>query len=413
MMISPASANKRTLTRQFDHIILTGDQCPDISGKPISNYGLFVLKDGAMVPIPFQIDEVHGTDKNGEFAYTHGKKATKDEDKGLFDANDQLVFMARDLGDQIVQKEMIDKSAQSFTEIAVTDGDTSKIAWAYLICFPKSPVRSEIDYVNYYPDKRQIIAWNYRTEFNKKFLATPSGYAFGKRIGGEEIDRMDRAKVRINAKSVINIKRSEENVKVKALGYIDGPVRVIIQTKRTMPLVLGIPGTKTKDKDFFYYANANFSFKVDFPIKPSKINIKIVDDFIKCKGWTFYSSNNPNGHVIDGIMDQSDKNLDLSPYKWGVLSSDKVAFWSRSFTPPGCPVKVHQYFNDDLTAKDKMEDSPGEVPGIGFEFKEGWEDANDLPIEFRLVHFFTEAYKPGAEQDIVNVHDNPLKVSVK
>lgn len=98
IIVSPASANIRTLARQFNHIIITGDKCSGMTGQPISNYGLFVLKDGAIVPIPFQIDEVIGVDKNREFVYTHGKKKTQDEDKGVFDANDQLVFMARDLG---------------------------------------------------------------------------------------------------------------------------------------------------------------------------------------------------------------------------------------------------------------------------------------------------------------------------
>ena len=130
-----------------------------------------------------------------------------------------------------------------------------------------------------------------------------------------------------------------------------------------------------------------------------------------CKGCTFYSSTNPEGHVINGAMDDSDQKVSLSPFAWSVLSNDKLAFWSRCLAPPGCPVKPELYFMDDQFKSDPLEDVKGETPGVGLFFKGDWKAVDDYPLEFRIIHFFTGKYSPGDEKDIVNIHDHPLEIS--
>jgi len=110
--------------------------------------------------------------------------------------------------------------------------------------------------------------------------------------------------------------------------------------------------------------------------------------------------------------DKSGKKLDLSPWRWSVVSDDKLAFWSQYIAPPGCPVEPQLYFNDDAKAIDELEYVPGELPGTGYIFEKGWKKVENFPVEFRLTHYFTKAYKPGDEKEILNLRDNPLKIEV-
>lgn len=406
-----ASTNvKKTLKRNMDPVVITGDQCLNIVGQRISNYGLYSLKKGKLLPIPFQIDEIN--DK-GLFVLTREKGKTYDRDKRYFDLNDQLVFMARDTGDRIKDTSILKKVATACIEITIIDPITSEEGWVYLVTSQILLSPSTVDYTNYDHENMQVVALNYITKFNKKFPVVAAKYAFWKNIGGDGTDLIDRVKVRITMKKIFTMKRTEEDIKVKEIGYIDGPVRVIIHTANTTPLILGIPASKTRQNTLYYYAHTDFPFVVHFPVTPSQFNTVIIDDFINCRGWTFYSSTNPGGHILDGVMDESDKQLDLSPWDWSVITNGKLSFWSRCIYPPKCPVKAYLYFKDDMDIRDKLEDITGELPGLGYDFKEGWDKVTDTPIEFRLIHFYTKAYIPGNEKEIINVHDHPLKISVK
>ncbi len=407
-----ASGEKeKSLNRKMDPVVVSGEQCRSLMGKAINSYGLYAFQKEKLVLIPFQIDEL---DKKGNFVLTGGKKKYYDEDKEHFDSNDQLVFMAKDTGDRVMPGKVLPEGATGCIEITVVDPVTTDKGWVYLITFPTPPNRSTIDYVTYKVEEKKIKAWNYSVVFDKKHTVVAKDYIFNKRIGGDGKDFLDRVKLRITMQLFVTLKRTEKDVKVKELGYIDGPVRVIVRTLNKTPLFLGMSAAKTKQSTFYYFAYADFPFAVDLLIIPSYFHIYVIDDFLDFKGWTFFSDKNPDGHIIDGIMEDSDKKLDLSPWQWTAVSGEKLAFWSRVLYPKGCPVKAHLYFKDDMTGLDKLEDRAGELPGTGYYFKgEGWDKVEKFPIEFRFLHFFTKAYAKGDEKEICNIHDQPLQVSAK
>ncbi len=405
-----ASNSQKTLKRKIDHVVIKGKDCLGITGGPISNYGLYAFKKGKLNPVPFQIDEI---DEDGKYVLTHGKEKTQDSDKGLFDDNDELVFMAKDTGDKIKSDKIIPGDAKGCIEIEIKDPVNSRKSWTYLVSSGKRQPRSKKDYVNYNARKLLLTAQNYIVEFNENFPAGACRYAFWKGLGGDGTDLIDRVKVRVKMKMMFTFDRSEEDVEVTEFGYIDGPVRVVVHTKNTTPLFLGIPASTTYQDTFYYYTHADFPFVVSFPVKPNGFSVKIIDDLINCEGWKLYTSTNPKGHVIDGKMDDSDKKLDLSPWKWSVITNGKFGFWARWFAPSDSPVRINLYYNDDKNAKDDQEDLAGEFPGIGYNFPDGWLDLKTDKIEFRLVHFFTKGYRRGMEKEVTSVHDRPLKMSAK
>lgn len=396
-----------TLKRTIDPVIINGKNCEFILGHPINNYNLYSFKDDKPIMIPFQIDKII----NGNYVLTAGKEKSKNTNNN-FDKDDELVFMAKDAGDKIKNHKF--KDALSCAEIEVTDPETLDKAWVYLVAHRTATQKSTVDYVNYDAGKLTITAENYIAAFNKEHPVAASYYAFSNGLGGNGANIIDRVKVRILMASMgITLNYTEENIKVKEYGYIDGPVRVIVHTKNITPLILGIPASSTEQDTIYYYTYAEFPFAAKFPIKPSVFRATVIDDFRNCMGWKFYSSTNLAGQVIDGKMDDSDKSLNLAPWKWSVISNDKFAFWSRCISPAGSPVKVYLYYNDNANAVDKHEYVKGELPGIGSDFKEGWTNLKTNSIKFNLVHFFTKSYIPGMEKEITNVHDNPLKASIK
>jgi hypothetical protein len=395
-----SNETQKNLAREMDPIIVTGDQCPSLIEKPISLCGLYALQDNRIIPIPFQIDEKN---KKGNFVLTAGKAKSLDDDKGMFDSNDQLVFMAKDTGDKILDKSILPKNT-GVAEITITDPVTDQKSWVYLLSLENPGQHSAVDYVKYDPDQLKITATNYIIGYSKKYPAVPNNYTLRKSIGGDEINLLDKVKARIITKQVITIKMTEKDIVVKEKGYIDGPVRVIVHTVNKVPLFMGIPASITEQDTIYYYAFAEFPFVVDMPIRPSYINVKVINAFTGCKGWTFYSPISNAGHIIDGIPDKAEEDIEITPSMWAALSNDRSAIWARCISSPRCPIKVYRYHRDDIAA--------GELPGSGLDFREGWDKVKKFPVEFNLVHFFTKAYSPGDEKNIVNVHNHPLKIAV-
>ncbi len=407
---SPAADTvAKSLTRTLDPLIATGDQT-DLCGDPIAHYRLYAIQNKSLTPIPFQIDE---RDEKGNFILTDGGNPCPDEDNGRFDENDELVFMAEDTGDKLTDTAMLPESVTSAAELEMTDPLTDETAWAYLVTVDCPSDNRETEYVSYNPECQTISTPNYSVGFHKNYPAAPADYAFQQGVGGNGEDFLDRAKVRVTMGQMgVTLQRSEEDIKVKELGHLDGPIRVVVYSQTTTPLVLGIPASSTRQYTYYYRSFANFGFAAYFPLQPDKFRVTIIDDFRNSIGWTFYNSNNPDGVVIDGQMGPADKNLDLSPWDWSVLTNNQVSFWSRwRAVNEDCPVKASQYFNDDKHARDKQENHPGERPGIGFDFKNGWKEFDDDRIAFRLIHFFTRGYTPAMISEITRVHDAPLEIS--
>ena len=397
----------KSLNRTIDPVVVSGREC-GLTGKALANYGLYAFREQKLLPVPFQIDEKND---GGEFILKNGKQLSRDSDNGLFDDNDELVFMAMDTGHKLSDKELLPKSSTACVELEITDPVTKEHAWVYFLTFDTPPEKSPVDYVFYDDRNLTFSTGNYSGQYDKKCLVGASKYAFEKGLGGNGKDFIDRIKVRIKIKSMgLTLKRSEEDITVEEEGYIDGPVRVIVHTKNNTPLVLGIPVSSTRQYIYYYDTYADFAFSASFPLKPSSFQATVVDDFIDAKGWTFYNSNNPFGHIIDGKMDAKDKSLDLSPWTWSVLTKDNLSFWSVWKAPKGCPVKASLYFKDDSDAWDKMENNKGELPGIGFDFNTGWNELQEDSVELRLIHFYTSGYEKGMEKNILNVQDAPLVV---
>lgn len=408
-----AEMHENPMGSMLNPVIVKGNVI-QTSGQKIDCYGLFAYVNESLLPIPFQIDKV---DTKGKLVMTKGNKAFKDKKTKIFDANDELVFMAKDAGFEIRAPSKFPESADSCSKILISGRNIHEKNVVYLMTFPSAPEKSKIDYVHYDPDKMEISTENYSGKFNRNFPVASRKYAFEKGLGGSGEDLIDRVKVRVLIDSFgIKIKRTEEDIKVLQLGYIDGPVRAVVRTKNVTPLVFGIPASTTIHDTYYYDTYADYPFAVSMPIKPPGLSVSIIADFVNKEGWTFYNSHQEKGIVIDGKMDAWDQKMNQAKYRaedpmWGVLTKDDLSFWYLFIAPPLCPVEMELYYNDDKNFIDESEDVKGEYPAIGINIKKGWKKMKENSVEFRIVHFYTRGYRKGMERYICDVYGHPLNAS--
>jgi len=99
-------------TRRLDPAVVKGSQLPDFSGVALDDLFVYKYSGGSWSQVPFQFDEV---DSGGKYV------ASED---GVFDSNDELVFMGQDLGSRASTSEWLDDADSknySRYELQVTD----------------------------------------------------------------------------------------------------------------------------------------------------------------------------------------------------------------------------------------------------------------------------------------------------
>lgn len=263
-----------TIDRTLEPIVVKGP----FSGVPVDQ--LFVYREvgGVWEQIPFQIDEV-----------TASGNYTAVEDN-LMDANDEIVFMAKDLGDQATTSITASLTiSDTFYEVAVSDPlAPAKKGWAYIVRSHSPGPGSPVDYAGYTAGNLRINTATYAVGWE---AAAHAGLNYLSLSGSSDL--LDRTKLRVHGFFLgIPFKRTEEDLSVPPIVLIkDGPVRVIV--KRS--------GATT----FGYESLLHTITPIDLSAVPGTITlVRVSTDLASTTGsGTFYNENQPGGVTIDGNPD--------------------------------------------------------------------------------------------------------------
>lgn len=141
------SAMPSIFPRSEDVVTVYGKDFKHLTGVSTSRLNLAVLHGGKVEAIPFQIDEK----RNGSYVYDWvspvGAKLgipDRDTDGGILDSDDEIAFMAWDLGEKASQKGQF--NASNVIELSVADPSSGKMAYAYVVVDSNLP-RSKTSYV--------------------------------------------------------------------------------------------------------------------------------------------------------------------------------------------------------------------------------------------------------------------------
>ena len=132
-----------TLERNLEPVVITGRLVNGLTGFPVDQLLVYAYSGSEWTQIPFQVDEVTATGAH-----------TSAED-GLLDANDEIVFMAKDLGGQTPLTPSLTVKLPISTGwygIEVTDPiSPAQRGWAYLVRSRVLTPTFSADYVDFDP----------------------------------------------------------------------------------------------------------------------------------------------------------------------------------------------------------------------------------------------------------------------
>ena len=417
------AAERKSLNRDPDYVIIKGELLRNLVGQRISELGLYAFVQGAVKPMTFQIDEC---DPRGRLVCPRGSHPETDSDAGVFDENDELVFMAADSGDRTLP-DARPSGWKKAEEIELLDPVTGGRAWCYLVLTAGPPARSGTDYIDYFPDEDKYVAL-YNTGVYMRDGIHRADYnclLYPPAAGGTGVDIVDRLKIRIEIRLKVppsTIRFDEDDTEVETLSYIDGPIRIV----RRNQLYLRVPFLTIPfggSHDVIVYRDTNDTpIEVTVPKGASwlirSLAIRLGTDLAPAAvGMLWFNTSNPEGAIIDGIMSEQEKHLDLSHPEedmdsyWQVIAGPQGAMMRRGHYNPGMKgiLKASINYLDEQNTPDPPEEFPGQIghsilnlsitrvhPGT-YTFMQQW---------YHPHHFYP--FRNGSTDRYMNIRNRPL-----
>ncbi len=415
--LGAAASEKKTLKRSEDPVVIEGGVLSSLVGKPISSLALMSFGSKGFKPIPFQVDE--RTD-DGKFVFTHGPRAHPEDGDGILSLQDELVFMAWDSGDKASGAKM-PEGAESGLEIMLTDPVGGSRAWVYLFSFSGAPPRSDIDYVKH--SSNEDRNW---VETDRYLFAEKKGETYFDRLmlrgkQGRMSDNLaDRIKGRGNLKAVggrIKLQIGESDTKGDLVAWLDGPIRVVHLMQAYIKISIARFKAGGGANNLFYQNYFVTPIFFNFPIAPSTMlsDFKMIygiDLNKNSEGMSYFDAANPKAVIMDGKMDESERNLDRDTvHDWWAITGDKGNLMVRMILPGEWKdvVLLKTGYIDDDTSLDPPESVPGQrQPGFLLDGMYNITKGDHI--------FYRYYYVPGETLTMANVKpyldmlDNPLKV---
>lgn len=407
-----------SLDRAMDQVVIPGKGFKSLRVRPITKLRLMAFREGSLIPIPFQVDE---KTPDGDYVMTRPDGSIDhDHDNGLFDYNDELVFMAKDVGD-CDDPGSSGLSASAWDEILLRDPLTGGCGWAYLVAFEKDPpALSPVKYMKYAEkaDHDELVSPYYTLHFPKNNVFIRN-IMIHETAGGNGKDFMDRIKMRSGVKvlgGAIRVNRTEEDFVSKVLGVIAGPVRIIRQTESRLAILLFLKSPAVIVNGSFYPYSFEFPSILSLPFR---MDLVASDAFLR-QGWDlnrnalgmkFYSNLNREGVTLDGKMSSEELSLANSSdaFSWALCTGPPGTFIFRAVWEYQGPAKTLLYYEDDRSRLEPPEQDPG-VMGFGYRVEDILK-VGGKKYPFNIENYVVPGYNGDIDR-ILRVFDHPLEVKL-
>jgi len=255
---APAAA--KTLTRWHDPVVVSTAELRSLPNHSTARFRLYRVEREQLVPIPLQFDarDDHGdVDVDGAAEFT-------------FDDNDELVFMAKDTGDQRLG-EPWPSDSDAVLEIAVIDPLHGERGWAYLVHFSGKPPPSAAEqYVRF--DRAANRA---RSSYYEVAYARARNFYTALRVthegGGTDTNLLRQTRMRGSPTlsllfSDLTFEFTEQNSIVAIDGVRIGPVRAVRRVRLSVDLGRLFPTLPTGTVYTYHYFSSYLSpTRIGFP----------------------------------------------------------------------------------------------------------------------------------------------------
>ncbi len=327
-----------TPERNYEPVVVLGSQLAEFAGTPIDQLFLFAYHEGSgWEVVPFQVDEYDSSTQNG-----------------LLDnsPDEQLVFLAQDIGDKVTLDEWIDDaSAQSSIryELDIVDSlNTESVDNAYVqgsVYLFKSTTltaddRSPIHYITYDATNDRVEGQYYTMNFADSWY--PQDITVTEENGGNGTDFFERFKARffVMISGLLPL-ILEESFLVKQ-DVMTSPDPVIRLRRRIVMKLVTPDGQEYGEPFTFTYRHypyfTLFSGKIDprrdfgegFPVKAVRMSYDLNESIIS-QQVKFYSGDSSgitnNGIPVDGQNDAGvNTDMLLNKPNWTMVTAQDGGF---------------------------------------------------------------------------------------
>jgi hypothetical protein len=396
--------------RAWQPLILKGARLGPLLGAHEDNLEVLAMQSGALVPIPFEVDERL---PDGRYALPNGPEPLADDSPGILDRDDELVMMLADLGQRAQPPAALPPHTE---EVEVVDplGGPNRYAYVAVVA---APMRSPRIYVDYDSMFDRVETDNYKMRFTAGW---PTDFALQKQMHQGARNLIDRFKVRTRAKvlRIFHFHMNEDDIHNRLVAWRVGPIRVIRRTEHSVSLLFGIRSPQVNSLTIFYRNYVESPTKVDFPWLPrlifSDVAVRADIDYIGLKGFLFSWSSMHGEPVVTLSGSKRERWLmNASPppkARWIALEGQghlMVQTFKPSFDLNLIDQRVYYV---DSSKPDPPETCPGQHPGVGY-ITTGWTNLSGgthvLDSLFVVVH---DNYRPREVIDELRVRP---RVSVR
>ncbi|MCX6357970.1 MAG: hypothetical protein NT045_08890 [Candidatus Aureabacteria bacterium] len=411
-----AWAEQKTIARQSDPVVVTGETLKTLRTTPLSQIALYSARGGTFSRVPSQIDERDG---DGVIAVETPDGTPLHPDDNRWDDNDDLVFMARDLGDR-VERDALPGGHAAAVEIECTDPVSGAKGWAYCLAFRDRVRDGPGRYVNYDLAKDYVTADCYELGYTpgqmKSYFST---LILKDNDGVHSANILDRYKFRVRMNlffSLITISRNEDDMRSVLVGYKDGPIRAIRRCTNSMYLKFGIRSPSSVVDNYYYRDSIEWPTLIKLPFNVSTIASEAFlvtgcDWNPQAEGMRFLNSCNTTPVLVDGVMSEEEKRLDKQPYLWSAIVGSQGSLIARLWLSPSLVMGKELLYIDDKNAKDPPEDLAGHWGYNGWTFN--ITTVTSGTHRFISYFYFPKNYAPGDEKPYLDILDHPLRVSTR
>jgi hypothetical protein len=419
-MARAGSGEAKSLVRSEDPVVVPADKLGAMQDAPIRKLALLAYRDGAMKPVPFQVDE---RKKDGMFIYKEGPDAHPGEADNKYNGPDELVFMAWDTGDRAPDGTALPCSPVRAAQLTVSDPVKGGKGYAYLAECGDEPPRSSVDYVrNEYDGQRDWVKtdrYHFAEQRGSSYFDRLALRGTSGKVGPNLVDRIKgRGKI-VVAGGIMTINTPESDLKGSIRAWIDGPVRVVhlmVAYIQFSVIKLNIGG---EAQNLFYPDFFVTPIQVNTPINPGSVlrsfEMRYAIDWLQdMDGAKYYDPVNTKGVVLDGKMSDDENKLDYnSSHDWYALTGPQGNLVVRQILPEQwrkiVPLKL--YYVDDLTQLDPPESDPGQrCPGF---FLDAMADIPAGKYKYYLYYMVPDQPPPASVPDMLNIIDKPLQVTAR
>lgn len=298
-------------------ILLEGKALPFLYGQPLVEIQVFAFHSHTLTPILFQIDE---RDRRGRWVITAGPRPSRDNKPDIFDANDALIFLSRDLGAQIAI-DTLPQASGAWHEIRLGP-PTSPFGFVYIglgVALARSDAPPPVRYM---PDEDRIYTERYTLEFGAPL---PTHLAFVSALA--DFGQNTIAGVRIAGEirflgGLLRIRRTDQDLQSRLYGYRQGPVRIIRRARYWFPLPFGLRATGRIDLIFYpdcVEGTALIKLKIPPRLVLADGELSTYFDFLNFSGARVLLAGNSAREPANGLMTQARKASTQQPTRWAAL----------------------------------------------------------------------------------------------